>query len=133
MCFNCHSHTTYTFPNFFLLCPRVGGSYVLVLCGVDKYCNVQKKVIWFKHVTKNIIMCIYRLCYNYHTIKNVGGKKLWRFWQITSNSPRFFGQISQNCVYIWLLVYGSIFPFRVSTLNLQYCNNYWVYFYNKFL
>ena len=29
----------------------------------------------------------------YHTVKNIGGKKLWQIWQITSNLPKFFSPI----------------------------------------
>ena len=29
----------------------------------------------------------------YRMVKNIGGKKLWRIWQIISNSPKFFSPI----------------------------------------
>ena len=78
----------------------------------------------------------------YRMVKNIGGKKLWRIWQITSNLPKFFLPISQLSIelpmasdYTWQnirpLFYGSIFSSSVLTSSLQYCSYYRIYFYNE--
>ena len=79
-------------------------------------------------------------------VKNIGSKKFWRIWQITSNSPNFFSPIFtafNRIAYgfrlladypwrnIWPLACGSIFSSSIPTSSLQYCIYYRMYFYNE--